>query len=153
MNTYRYSYIMMALSLPQSLCATPPPATVRFCTYNCSLNRTDTGAELDTLLANQASTKPKQVAEIIQRIRPDILLLNEFDYNPSNPSNARNVFQINFLSVSQNGQDPISYPYNYSAAVNTGVPSGFDLDRNGTVVTTPGTDSYGNDCKGFGRWP
>jgi 3-phytase len=93
------------------------------------------------------------VAEIIQRIRPDVLLLNEFDYDASAPDQSPGLFQTNFLSVSQNGQAAISYPYRYTAPVNTGISSGFDLNRNGTVGASQGTQAYGDDCFGFGLWP
>jgi 3-phytase len=37
--------------------------------------------------------------------------------------------------------------------VNTGVPSGFDLDNDGQIVAQRGTRGYGNDCFGFGQFP
>ena len=112
-----------------SVQATPPPASVRFCTYNCSLNRTDQGAVISGLLSVTSSAAPRQVAEIIQRIRPDVLLLNEFDYDPVQPNNSPTLFQNNFLSLPQNGQAAIVYRYRYTAPVNTGVSSGLDLNR------------------------
>lgn len=148
----RIAFVLTALALVGISSATPPPPSIRFCTYNCSLNRTDKGV-IPTLLANPSSTAPRQVAEIIQRIRPDVLLLNEFDYEASAPDQSPGLFQTNFLSVAQNGQAPIVYPYRYTAPVNTGVSSGFDLDRSGGVGTTQGTQAYGNDCFGFGQWP
>jgi hypothetical protein len=48
--------------------------------------------------------------------------------------------------VSQHGQAPIHYPYHYFAPVNTGVPSPFDLDHDGTL-------GGGNDAWGFGLHP
>ena len=35
--------------------------------------------------------------------------------------------------MAHNGAEPIDYPYSYIAPTNTGVPSGFDLDNDGTV--------------------
>ncbi len=131
-----------------------PPTTIRFATFNCSLNRTDIGnVPLSTLLSVTTSSKPKQAAEIIQRIRPHVLLLNEFDYDAAQPDNNPSLFQTNYLSVPQNGNAGITYLYRYTAAVNTGVPSGFDLNRSGSIGTTVGTDAYGDDSLGFGRWP
>ncbi|MEM7025049.1 MAG: endonuclease/exonuclease/phosphatase family protein, partial [Pseudomonadota bacterium] len=46
----------------------------------------------------------------------------------------------------QNGADPIEYPYVYIAESNTGIPSGVDLDNDGTVGG-PG------DAYGFGFYP
>ena len=53
------------------------------------------------------------------------------------------MFQDNYLSLPQNGAEPIHYPYVYVAPSNTGIPSGFDLDNNGTVGGP-------NDALGFG---
>lgn len=138
----------------------PPPTPLRFCTFNVTLNRFDRGTPIPTLLADPAADAPRRIAEIIQRIRPDVLLFNEFDYDEANPNgtgSAPQLFQQNFLSIGQNisgsAAAPISYNYRYVAPVNTGHPSGFDYDRNGTVDTTPGSETYGNDCYGFGRWP
>ena len=51
---------------------------------------------------------------------------------------AVDLFRDNYLEVSQNGAPPIDYPYAYIAPSNTGVPSGFDLNNNGSVGA-PGT--------------
>ncbi len=114
--------------------------TVRFQTFNASLNRTQAGqlvADLSTPNNAQAAT----VAEIIQRTRPDVLLINEFDYVPDNV--AIDLFRENYLEVPHNGAAPIHYRYAFVAPSNTGVPSGHDLDNNGTV-------GGGNDAFGFG---
>lgn len=114
---------------------------VRFATFNASLNRTKAG-ELVQDLSTPDNAQAKAVAEIIQRSRPDVLLINEFDYDTP----AVNLFRKNYLEVSQNGATAIRYPYAYTAPVNTGVPSGYDLDNNGKV-------EGGNDAYGFGLYP
>jgi hypothetical protein len=130
-----------------------PPPTLRVATFNCTLNRTDIGGELTALLGNATFAKGKQVAEIIQRVRPDVLLLNEFDYSPTSPGTALSLFQQNFLAVSQSaGLQPIAYGYQHTAPVNTGIASGQDLDNNGSVDSTPGDATYAGDAFGFGRW-
>lgn len=116
---------------------------IRFATFNAFLNRNSEG-ELVTELQSQESAQVQAVAEIIQRTQPDILLLNEFDYDAS--GEAITLFQENYLGVSQNGQSPIEYPYVYLAESNTGIPSGFDLD-NDNSVSGPG------DAFGFGFFP
>jgi hypothetical protein len=116
---------------------------VRFATFNASLNRTVEG-ELIADLSTPADVQAQTVAEIIQRVRPDVLLINEFDFDAQ--GTAAQLFQQNYLSVAHNGADPISYPYRFVAPSNTGVPSGFDLDNNGTV-------GGGNDAFGFGVFP
>jgi hypothetical protein len=81
---------------------------------------------------------------VIQRLDPDVLLINEFDYDEGHV--ALELFQTNYLSIAQNGADPIEFAYSYTAPSNTGVPSGFDLDNDGTV-------GGGNDALGFGFFP
>ena len=44
-------------------------------------------------------------------------------------------------------------PTFFTAAVNTGVTSGLDLDNDGKAVTTPGSRGYGIDAQGFGQFP
>jgi len=116
---------------------------VRFATYNASLNRAIEG-ELVADLSTPDDVQAQTVAEIIQRVRPDVLLINEFDFDAS--GTAARLFQQNYLSVAHNGADPIDYPFRFVAPSNTGVPSGFDLDNNGSV-------GGGNDAFGFGAFP
>ncbi len=123
---------------------------IRFSTFNASLNRGAEG-QLITDLSTPDNAQAKAVAEIIQRNNPDVVLINEFDFEPN--QRAAKLFQENYLSVSQNGVEPVNYQYRYVAPSNTGVASGFDLDNNGSVVTTPGELGYGNDALGFGDFP
>ena len=116
---------------------------VRFATYNASFNRATAGA-LIADFGSTGNTQGRRVAEIIQRVRPDVLLLNEFDYDAAGQAAAR--FQSNYLGVSQNGFAPITYPYRFLRSVNTGVPSGFDFNNDGS---TNGPD----DAYGFGAFP
>jgi hypothetical protein len=128
-------------------------ADVRFATFNASLNRSAEGqlvANLSDPAANTVQVRQaKNVAEVIQRIRPDVLLINEFDFAPA----AVALFRDNFLKVSQNGAQPIDYPYSFIAPSNTGIATGFDLNNNGVAVTTPGAPGYGDDSFGFGAFP
>ncbi len=116
---------------------------VRFMTYNASLNR-GTEGQLREDLATADNAQAQAVAEVIQRTDPEILLINEFDHDPEGRS--AELFHDNYLAVSQNGQNPVVYPYVYSAPVNTGVPSRLDLNQDGTVG---GPD----DAWGFGAFP
>lgn len=119
------------------------PTPVRFATFNASLNRFSAG-QLITDLSTPGDTQAQAVAEIIQRTRPDVLLINEFDFDEGGI--AAHLFQENYLSVPQNGADPIDYPYHFVAPSNTGIPSGFDLDNDGSVGGP-------NDAFGFGFFP
>jgi hypothetical protein len=103
---------------------------VRFSTFNASLNRFNLG-DLVNDLSTPNNAQAKVIAEIIQRTRPDVLLINEFDFDAQGL--AGKLFQDNYLSVSQNGAAPIQYGYRYVAPSNTGIPSGFDLNNNGSV--------------------
>ena len=121
---------------------------VRFATFNASLNRGAAGA-LRADLSTPGNAQARTIAEIVQRTRPDVLLINEFDFDPD----AARLFQDNYLSVRQNGAQPISYKHRFIAPSNTGVASGFDLNNDGRVVTQPGAPGYGDDALGFGVFP
>jgi 3-phytase len=139
-----------ALAVAAPSAAAHDDNTLRFATFNSSLNRNFDG-ELVQVLATPNDPQIRNVAEIIQRIRPDVLLLNEFDFVPN--GEAVRLFQRNYLAVSQNGARPIHFDYSFVAPSNTGTPSGKDLDNNGVVDTTPGDGTYGNDSFGFGEYP
>ena len=117
--------------------------TVRFATFNASLNREAAG-ELVADLSTGEDTQAQAVAEIIQRTRPDVLLINEFDFVEDNV--AVDLFRDNYLEVGQNGAEPIEYRYSFVAESNTGIPSGLDLNNDGTIG---GPD----DAFGFGFFP
>lgn len=116
---------------------------VRFATFNASLNRGTDGALVADLSA-PGNPQADAVAEIIQHSNPDVLLINEFDYDAG--GEALRLFQENYLSVPHGDAEPVEYAYRYSAPVNTGVPSGFDLNNNGEA-------SGGDDAWGFGLFP
>jgi Endonuclease/Exonuclease/phosphatase family len=117
--------------------------SARFATFNASLNRAAEG-ELVADLSTPDDAQAQAVAEVIQRVRPDVLLINEFDFDAEGL--AARLFQRNYLSVGHNGAKPIVYPYRFLAPSNTGIPSGFDLDNNGSVGGP-------NDAFGFGAYP
>ncbi|CAN5691707.1 endonuclease/exonuclease/phosphatase family protein [soil metagenome] len=117
--------------------------TVRFATFNASLNRSSAG-QLIQDLSTPNNVQAKTVAEIVQRNRPDVLLINEFDFDAGHE--ALRLFQDNYLSVNQNGARAIDYRYAYTAPSNTGIPSGFDLNNDGGIG---GPD----DAFGFGFFP
>lgn len=118
--------------------------SVRFATFNVSLNRNEAG-QLTTDLSVSNSSQPSAIAEIIQHVRPDVLLLNEFDYDAT--GETLRLFQENYLNVSQsNTTTPIFYPYTFLAPSNTGIPSGVDLNNDNA------TDGP-NDAFGFGFFP
>ncbi len=104
---------------------------IRVATFNASLNRGSAGHLLRDLSQPETSgaRQIKRVAEIIQKVRPDILLLNEFDHDEE--GEGMKLFQENFLSVGQGDQDSIIYKHRFTAPSNTGgiVRSGLRQQR------------------------
>ncbi len=125
------------------LSAEQPADPFRIATFNASLNRGAEG-QLVTDLSTPDNAQARTVAEIVQRVAPDILLINEFDYDAGGTAAA--LFQQNYLGVGQNGARPLAYDHVFVAPSNTGLPSGFDLDNDGTVGGP-------NDALGFGLFP
>ncbi|MCD7058923.1 endonuclease/exonuclease/phosphatase family protein [Pelagibacterium xiamenense] len=139
------SFAIAFLAGTVSLAAQQPAedGAIRIATFNASLNRGEEG-QLASDLADPAATQPARVAEIIQRVNPDVVLINEFDYDEDGA--AARLFVDNFLSRSQNGAEPWVPAAIFSAPSNTGIPTGIDLDRDSSPVG-PG------DAFGFGFFP
>ena len=135
--------VVATLALAPAAAAGAKEADVRFATFNASLNRSFAG-QLSADLSTSANAQARNVAETIQRVRPDVILINEFDYDAA--GTALRLFQDNYLSISQNGAAQIRYPYRFAAESNTGIPSGFDFNNNG-VIGGP------DDAYGFGFYP
>jgi endonuclease/exonuclease/phosphatase family metal-dependent hydrolase len=123
------------------------PARLRVATYNTSLFDDGEGGLIARLRAGDEDAR--RIAAVIQHLRPDIILLNEFDYDPEGV--AADLFQEDYLQVGQYGQEAIHFPYRYLGPVNTGVPSGLDLDGDGQVGVEG--RQAGNDAWGYGLHP
>ena len=117
-----------------------PDNTIRFATFNASLNRAKPG-ELINDLSTPGNAQAEAVAEIIQRVNPDVLLINEFDFDEA--GEALELFRVNYLGIGQEGQQPVEYPYAFLAPSNTGAFSGFDLDNSGSADPKSGNDAFG----------
>ncbi|MEO1492681.1 MAG: endonuclease/exonuclease/phosphatase family protein [Pseudomonadota bacterium] len=117
------------------------PGAIRVATFNADMARKGAGV----LLKDLADRDPQilNVAEIILRVRPDILLLNEIDHDPQGM--ALDWF-ADLLADGVAGLEGIDYLTRFSAPSNTGVPSGYDLDGDGKSAG-PG------DALGYGRFP
>jgi Endonuclease/Exonuclease/phosphatase family len=142
-KTFASLLAVVAVALAAAPTAVAENPDVRFATFNASLNRNFAG-QLVSDLSTPNNAQAATVAEIIQRTRPDVLLINEFDFVADGV--AARLFQDNYLSVPHNGAAPIVYPYRFVAPSNTGIPSGHDLNNNGVVA---GPD----DAFGFGFFP
>jgi len=123
------------------------PQTLRVATFNVSLYRKSEGQLIKDLSAD-SDPQIDAVSQIIRSVNPDILLLNEFDYDAE--GEALQLFQENYLAVAGEFEP---YPFSFVVPSNTGIPSGVDLDNSGAVISQPGDRGYGNDAFGFGTFP
>ncbi len=114
--------------------------TIRVATYNTSLFR-DKDGQLVKDLESGDNDQARKIAEVIQRVRPDILLVNEFDYDKDH--RAAELFRTKYVNVGQNGCEPIKYSYFFTGAVNTGRPSGRDLSHDGKPNRPEDSIGYG----------
>jgi hypothetical protein len=123
-------------------CAVRPvaPRSIRVATFNLALNDNAAGGVAERL-AGEQDAPARALATIIQAVRPDVILLNELDFDAAGTALER--FVERFLAT---GNQPIDYPYRFAAPVNTGVPSGLDLDASGEV-------GGGEDAWGYGLHP
>ncbi|WP_293077874.1 endonuclease/exonuclease/phosphatase family protein [Okeania sp. SIO3B5] len=72
------------------------PNPIRFASFNASLNRNEEG-QLIQDLSTQQNEQAQTVAEIIQRVNPDVLLVNEFDFDSE--GEAAELFQEKYLGM------------------------------------------------------
>jgi endonuclease/exonuclease/phosphatase family metal-dependent hydrolase len=115
---------------------------VRFATFNIAMGLKSEG-ELYGRLQSGDDEALKKVAAIIQQVRPDVLLLNEFDHFELD---SAVLFINNYLDIPQFGNQPVSYAHALTGAVNTGEVSGLDLNNNSKLGEP-------EDAWGFGRFP
>ena len=120
----------------------PADTTIRIATYNVSLNRAEAGA-LAQELSGEPSDQVRAVVAILRHVRPDVLVLNEFDLDETDA--ALGAFH-RLLDDPAGDGEPLDLGFGFVAPVNTGVPSGLDLDADG-AVGGPG------DAWGYGAFP
>lgn len=152
MRFQTYYLIFIALGLNVVQVAHAADQSVRVATFNILEL---TAKKLEAVDAKGQGNHPQllKAAEILQRIRPDIVLINEIDYDgptedkpASDRPHAALLFLNRYLKVAQQGQAPLDYPHLFYQPVNTGVLTGLDLDNDGR--TDGPADAYG-----FGRYP
>ena len=101
---------------------------------------------------------PQQIraaAAIIQKVRPDILIINEIDHDYNFPNDlARNARQFRDAYLNR-GEAAIDFPNVFAAPCNTGIRAGFDFDNDGVAADSShvGSRLHGVDCFGFGAYP
>lgn len=115
---------------------------LRVATFNASLNRNGPGILLKDLMSDK-DTEIEAISEIIRTVRPDILLINEFDYDATDEAARQFVTRLKNAGPTTRG---ISYDHMFSAPSNTGLASGMDLDGDGQ-------DDGPRDAFGYGRFP
>jgi hypothetical protein len=120
-----------------------PAGMLRIATYNVSLFRSASG-QLARELRRGDSQQARKLAQVIQIVRPDVLLLNEIDYDSDH--SVLRIFLDQYLARGQQGESGIEFQHHFAAPSNTGIDSGLDLDADG-VKGEP------DDAWGFGRYP
>ena len=166
--------VLIGLGLLTVGCGDRPASSpsIRVMTYNIEDVRTQDLRRTDHPRLQRAAAR-------IQALAPDVLLVNEMTYDqPGAPGyksgepegqNARR-FVDNYLAPPQSDTlDGLSYQ-TVMLPVNTGLPSGYDLNNDGRVVTDPPPippspedgrvaeqtaqgRAYGGDAWGFGTFP
>lgn len=149
-------FIFCSLIISSKSMTRETPINLRVATFNVSMeakNYTDkiqlnieniSSNELTHALRNDHQ-QIRNIAEIIQRTNPDIILLNEFDRVDDSSTNISYFIQ-KYLGNSQHNQQMINYPYFYQGAVNTGVKVNSDLNHDGKSNQLPA------DTHGFGHF-
>ncbi|MBA3286771.1 MAG: endonuclease/exonuclease/phosphatase family protein [Acidimicrobiia bacterium] len=132
--------VLGALLLPPLGVAAHGPRRdpIRFATFNASLNRPVEGqlrSQLEAAVAGTVDAQLQAVLDIVAINDPDVLLINEFDTGVDGEPATVALFA-----------ELAGYDYFFTAPSNTGVPSGFDLDNNGSI-------GGGGDAFGFGAFP
>ena len=128
--------------------------TLRVATFNIRELSTE---QLTSVDSRGTGLDPQAVAAavIIREARPDVLILNEIDFDwdhPDDPSLNARRFAEAYLATRP---DPLVYPYAYAAPSNTGLLSQLDLNGDGVVATDAhrGAREHGDDSYGYGTYP
>ncbi|MEO1007217.1 MAG: endonuclease/exonuclease/phosphatase family protein [Planctomycetota bacterium] len=168
--------VTLALAVLASVATARQPGdgevALRVATFNVEDVRTT-----DLLSGDQP--RVRRLAEVLQRLRPTIVLINEIAYDASgvpgtpadeSPGGNGGRFARRYLGVPQaEGLAPLRYRA-IMLPTNTGMASGLDLDKSGEAVTsypppreagssgavvgqTEAGRAYGNDAWGFGTFP
>ncbi|MCC4264382.1 endonuclease/exonuclease/phosphatase family protein [Oceanimonas baumannii] len=98
---------------------------IRIASFNVALDRSFPGA-LAAEINGVGCPQLRHIAAMVQQVRPDILLLNEFDHDgEAEHSDHLAMFARRYLAVGEQG---IEYPHHYLAPVNTGLTGPLALD-------------------------
>ncbi len=150
-----YGFWCVAGSLLVGNVALSESPQVRVATFNVALHRDQQG-ELATELATKDSPAACKIAHVIQLVRPDIILINEIDHDPARLAAVQ--FRDHYLAQPQGTAQAINFPYMYSNTVNTGLPTGLDLNHDGRSDGPADAMGYGAFHGQYGmaiysKWP
>jgi len=112
---------------------------LRIVTFNVALFREEPMA-LIRELEGVGSDQLRAVVEVIRHLDADVLVLNELDYDDEHRA-------LGLLNERWLGRVMDMYPYAFTAPVNTGVPSGRDLVKDGSLGVGQSSPM------GFGAFP
>ncbi|MEZ6134866.1 MAG: endonuclease/exonuclease/phosphatase family protein [Pirellulaceae bacterium] len=146
----RISLLVTLLLCSQVVAQEPlvPPKSLeslRVATFNVSLNRPAAGRLAGDLKADDAQARA--IATVIRAIQPDLLLLNEIDYDSQHDNAAR--LAKDYLAdprMDALGGQAWEMPHIYTGPVNTGLLSDVDVNQDGKIQLP-------EDGWGFGRFP
>lgn len=110
---------------------------IRIATYNTDLARKGPGVLLRDILRGE-DDQIKAVLAVISQMHPDILGLQDFDYD--HDGHALTAFRD--ALVSSGGPE---YPYLFAYQPNSGMATGLDMDANGRL-------GEARDAQGYGRF-
>lgn len=95
-------------------------------------------------MSKRGDPQASALARIIRQTDPDVLLLNEIDWDSE--GQAVRGFLEHYLAHPRGGLPGTRLRHWFAGPVNTGAPSGADLDRDGRLGEP-------EDAVGFGRYP
>jgi Endonuclease/Exonuclease/phosphatase family len=129
----------------------PSPQRIRIATFNASLHGKSAG-DIHRRLSAGNDRQAIQIAAIIRHVRPDVLLINELDFEPGSTSASlltKDYFvndELPLADLNNRIDPPIRYDHVLTLPSNTGMPTGMDLDRDGKLGEP-------EDAAGFGEYP
>ncbi|MEM9644375.1 MAG: endonuclease/exonuclease/phosphatase family protein [Planctomycetota bacterium] len=143
--TFRVLLLMVCVLSCPSVDAEPtdPSDGLKVATFNVSLYGSRAG-EIKDRLSDGRDDQAEKIAAIVQTVRPDVLLVNEVDFE-ADGAVAEQLAEA-FFAVGRDGRVGIEYPHVLSIPSNTGLESGMDLNHNGK-------SGEPNDAWGYGAYP
>lgn len=116
------------------------PVELRVATYNVSLSADFEAGALPAAL-EAGLPRAHELATAIQRVRPDILVLNELNWDAE--GRALDLFADRYLGVAHAEAQAIDYPHRFQPTCNTGLDAGLDLDGDGSRALPGDAHGYG----------